>query len=63
LTRWRVGERRATEPDCMKRIASRLSDTDIAAVSAWLAQQRPPKDASPESSNLVRMPFSCGSQK
>ncbi|HEX2828032.1 MAG TPA: cytochrome c4 [Burkholderiales bacterium] len=63
LTRWRVGERRAAEPDCMKRIASRLSDADIAAVSVWLGQQSAPKDPSPESSNLVRMPFSCGSQK
>jgi cytochrome c553 len=63
LTRWRVGERRAAEPDCMKRIASRLSDSDIAAVAAYLAQQKPPSDASPEASNLVRMPFACGSQR
>ena len=39
LTRWRVGERHAAEPDCMKRIATRLSDTDITAVAAWLASQ------------------------
>ena len=63
LTRWKVGERQATEPDCMKRVAARLSDGDIAAVSAYLARQEPPKDPSPESSNLVRMPFACGSQK
>jgi len=63
LTRWRVGERRATDPDCMKRIASRLSDTDVGAVAAWLSQQAPPIDAAPEPSNLVRMPFACGSQK
>ena len=63
LTRWRVGERHAAEPDCMKRIVTRLSETDIAAVSAWLAQQDPPKDPSPESSNLVRMPYACGSQR
>ena len=62
LTRWRVGERHAAEPDCMKRIATRLSETDIAAVAGWLSQQDPPQDASPESSNLVRMPFACGSQ-
>jgi cytochrome c553 len=62
LTRWRVGERRAAEPDCMKRIASRLSDSDIAAVATWLAQQKPPRDPTPESSNLVRMPLACGSQ-
>jgi cytochrome c553 len=63
LTRWRVGDRHAAEPDCMQRIATRLSDTDVAAVAAWLARQEPPKDASPESSNLVRMPFACGSQR
>jgi cytochrome c553 len=63
LTRWRVGERHALEPDCMKRIASRLSDFDITSVAAWLSQQAAPKDPSPESSNLVRMPLACGSQR
>lgn len=63
LTRWRVGERRAADPDCMKRIATRLSDTDISAVAAWLAQQTPSANAAPEPSNLVRMPLACGSQK
>ena len=63
LTRWRVGERHAAEPDCMKRIASRLSESDIAAVAAWLTRQPAPSNPSPESSNLVRMPLSCGSQK
>jgi cytochrome c553 len=63
LTRWRVGERHAAEPDCMKRIATRLSDADVTAVASWLSQVTPLKDASPESSNLVRMPFACGSQR
>jgi cytochrome c553 len=63
LTRWRVGERHAVEPDCMKRIASRLDDKDTAALAAWLSLQEAPKDPSPESSNLVRMPFACGSQR
>ncbi len=63
LTRWRVGDRHAAEPDCMKRIATRLSETDIAAVAAWLSQLEAPQDPSPESSNLVRMPLACGSQR
>jgi len=63
LTRWRVGERHAVEPDCMKRVAARLSDSDITAVAAWLSHQPAPKNPSPESSNLVRMPFACGSQQ
>ncbi|MFL6548566.1 MAG: c-type cytochrome [Povalibacter sp.] len=62
LTRWQVGERHAIEPDCMKRVASRLTDEDISAVAAWLSRQDAPKDLSPESSNLIRMPFACGSQ-
>jgi len=62
LTRWRVGSRHAAQPDCMKRIVSRLSEPDIAAVAAWLGRQDPPSDPSPESSNLVRMPLACGSQ-
>lgn len=63
LTRWRVGERHAAAPDCMQRIATRLADTDVTAVAAWLSQQAAPKNPSPESSNLVRMPFACGSQR
>lgn len=63
LTRWRVGERHAAEPDCMRRVATRLSDTDVTAVAAFLSQQQAPADPSPESSNLVRMPFACGSQQ
>jgi cytochrome c553 len=62
LTRWRVGERVATEPDCMKRIATRLTDSDISAVAGWLAQQPAPGNAAPEPSNLIRMPLACGSQ-
>ena len=63
LTRWRVGDRHAADPDCMKRIATRLSDSDVAAVAAWLATQDAPSDPSPERSNLVRMPLACGSQR
>jgi cytochrome c553 len=61
LTRWRTGERSAAEPDCMKRIAGRLSDPDIAAVAAWLGSLPAPKDAGPEARNMGRMPMACGS--
>ena len=63
LTRWRVGERHAAAPDCMKRIATRMADTDVTAVAAWLAQQQVPAEAAPEPSNLIRMPLACGSQR
>lgn len=63
LTRWRVGERHAKEPDCMKRVAERLTDEDVTAAAAWLSQQPQPKDLAPVSSSQVRMPFTCGSQQ
>jgi len=63
LTRWRTGDRRAPEPDCMKRIATRLSEADIGAVSAWLAQQTAPADMSPAPANSAQIPIACGSQR
>lgn len=62
LTRWRVGERKAAAPDCMKRIVTRMSDADISAVAAWLASQPLQVDAAPDPTRLVRMPLACGSQ-
>ena len=63
LTRWRTGGRQAPEPDCMKRIADRLTELDVYAAATWLAAQDPPKDHSPARANLQGMPISCGSQK
>jgi cytochrome c553 len=63
LTRWKVGERHAAEPDCMRRIATRLTDSDIAAVAAWLTRQPAPRNPAPEDPDLVRMPLACGSQR
>ena len=63
LTRWRTGGRQAPQPDCMKRIADRLTETDVHAVATWLAAQDAPTDPSPAKANLQGMPISCGSQK
>lgn len=63
LTRWQVGDRHAIEPDCMKRVAIRLSNEDVSAVASWLSRQPAPKNLAPETSNLIRMPFACGSQR
>ena len=63
LTRWRNGERRAAEPDCMHRIATRLTDPDVQAVAAWLGAMAAPPDPSPEARNVQRMPMACGSQR
>ncbi len=63
LTRWRSKERHAATPDCMQRVASRLSDSDILNVSAWLASRPAPVDPTPVPQSAVRMPLACGSQQ
>ncbi len=62
LSRWRSKERRAAAPDCMQRVASRLTDGDIANVSAWLASRPAPADPTPMARDAVRLPIACGSQ-
>ncbi|MES2184941.1 MAG: c-type cytochrome [Pseudomonadota bacterium] len=62
LTRWRSKERHAASPDCMQRVASRLTDGDIASVASWLASRSAPADPSPLARNAVRLPLACGSQ-
>ena len=62
LTRWRTGERRAAAPDCMHRIATRLTESDIQGVSAWLGSLPAPDRPQPEKPNASRTPMACGSQ-
>ena len=63
LTRWRAGERQAIAPDCMHRIATRLTDPDIKAVASWLGSLPAPRDHEPAPRNSLRMPLACGSQR
>jgi cytochrome c553 len=44
----------------MATIVSRLSDADISAVSAWLAQRPVPADAHAEPAGSVKPPLRCG---
>lgn len=58
---WRNRVRRAAAPDCMADIASRLSDTDVAALSGWLGRQTPDAQARPATSFGKPLPLRCGS--
>lgn len=58
---WRNGSRRAHAPDCMAAIASRLSLSDVAAVSGWLASEPLPEDAAPAAAPARPLPLACGS--
>lgn len=58
---WRSGQRRAHAPDCMATITRRLSDSDVAAVSGWLASQRLPVNSKPALALPASLPMDCGS--
>jgi cytochrome c553 len=57
---WKNHVRRATAPDCMAHIATRLSNADVAAVSGWLSTQAMPLDARPATSLNAALPLDCG---
>jgi cytochrome c553 len=62
LVEWRAGTRHANSPDCMRDIASRLTENEVTAVAAWLAAQPPPSDPVAAPANSWRTPLVCGSQ-
>lgn len=57
---WRNQKRKAHAPDCMAEVANRLSESDVAAVSGWLAAQPADPNARPASSLPKPLPMECG---
>ncbi len=62
LEAWRAGTRRAKAPDCMRDIASRLTEAQVTQVSAYLAALPKPAAPWPAPANAWVPPLSCGSQ-
>ena len=60
LGAWRDGKRNSAAPDCMARIASRLTGDDISAVAAWLATQPASPDSQPAAAGSMKLPMDCG---
>jgi len=60
LGSWRTKTRATVAPDCMSEIANRLSDSDITAVSAWLASRELPADMHAQAAGTVTPPLHCG---
>jgi cytochrome c553 len=58
---WKNQARRAAAPDCMATIAARLSESDVAAVSAWLSKQPPDAAVRPAANIAMPLPLPCGS--
>ena len=60
LGSWRTKTRATVAPDCMSQVANRLSDSDITAVSAWLASRELPADMHAQAPGTVTPPLHCG---
>jgi cytochrome c553 len=62
LGAWQAGQRHAAAPDCMAKITSKLTSTDITAVAAWLAAQPVPvaSKAVARSALAQPLPMDCG---
>jgi len=58
---WKNGTRRATAPDCMAQIATRLTVDEISAALAWLAVQPIPAQTAPAVAATEKLPMPCGS--
>jgi cytochrome c553 len=57
---WRIGQRKAHEPDCMAQVARQLKPDDIGALTGWLAAQPVPSPSKAAASLPAPMPLECG---
>ena len=62
LGAWRYGTRTAKAPDCMQQVAARLTEEDVTAVAAWLANHPAPVNSAPAPKGTYVLPFACGSE-
>lgn len=60
LGAWRGGTRHAMAPDCMAKVASRLSRQEINAVAAWLSSRPVPENTHPAPAGSLKLPLKCG---
>lgn len=60
LGAWRGGSRHAMAPDCMAKVASRLTPREITAVAAWLSSQPAPANLEPAPAGSLKLPLQCG---
>lgn len=62
LGAWRYGTRTAKAPDCMQKVAAKLTEADVTAVAAWLASRPAPVSLAPAPKGTYVLPFTCGSE-
>lgn len=60
LGAWRTGTRHAMAPDCMAKVAERLTAQEVAVVAEWLSVQPAPADTRPAPAGSLKLPLQCG---
>lgn len=63
LGAWRGGSRHGMAPDCMAKVAARLTPQQIAAVAGWLSSQPTPDNTQPAAAGSLQLPLECGGMK
>ena len=60
LGAWQSGQRKAHAPDCMGKIAAKLTPADVGAVSTWLSSQVVTQGGKPAAALPTPLPMPCG---
>ena len=61
LGAWQNGRRHTPTPDCMARVAQKLSAEDVGAIASWLSAQPLPANPHAVLSSPDKRPLDCGS--
>jgi cytochrome c553 len=61
LGAWQTGRRHTPAPDCMARIANKLSAEDVGAIASWLSAQPLPTNTQAAVAITEKRPMDCGS--
>ena len=61
LGTWQTGRRHTPAPDCMARIANKLSAEDVGAIASWLSAQPLPTNTQAAVAITEKRPMNCGS--
>jgi cytochrome c553 len=59
LGAWQNGKRHTRAPDCMAKVASKLSAEDVSAIASWLSSQPLPANTRAAPSTTTKRPLDC----
>jgi mono/diheme cytochrome c family protein len=60
LGKWRNGQRKAADPDCMHSLVKAMSTADLNAATAYLASLPVPANSGAAAAGSIKFPLNCG---